>query len=179
MKALIVYYSRSGHTRTLAQKLGTVLEATLDEIVPLANHSGLLGYMRSALESRFEHRAVIAPPMHDPDRFDLVVIGTPVWAESVASPVRAYLKMHAATLRRVAFFCTMAEKGSDRTFVQMQQTCVRPPLAALALTERELANIGIDPRVDDAINAFIARLGTQRSYPLRDPFGFFGNPSVC
>lgn len=173
MKVLIVYYSRTGHTRTLAHRIGDATQAAVEEIVPLAGRRGLLGYVRSALEARFSRCAAIAPPAHDPDRFDVVVIGTPVWAESLSSPVRTYLREHAAVLHRIAFFCTMAQRDSEQVFVQMQRCCARVPLAALALTERELADVGVSPSVDNALNAFIATLGGRHNLRPRDEFGFF------
>ena len=34
----------------------------------------------------------IEPPVRDPTRYSLVVIGTPIWMDNVASPVRSYLE---------------------------------------------------------------------------------------
>lgn len=67
----------------------------------------------------------------------------------------------------------MTRRGSKLTFVQMQRCCARVPVAALALTERELANAGVSSSVDNALNAFIATLGGRHNLRPRDEFGFF------
>lgn len=105
MKVLVVHYSRTGRTRTLAHRISEATQATVEEIVPLAGRRGVAGYVRSALEARFSRRAAIAAPAHDPDRFDVVVIGTPVWAGSLSSPVRTYLEEHALISRSTRPYC--------------------------------------------------------------------------
>ena len=77
------------------------------------SRTGFLGYMRSLLEARRKRPSVIAPGKHDVSSYDLVVIGTPVWAWSLSSPVRAYLMAKTNQLPAVAFFCTLGGKGSE------------------------------------------------------------------
>jgi hypothetical protein len=68
------------------------------------------------------------------------VIGTPVWAWSVSSPVRAYLAANKDRLPDVAFFCTLGGNGSDTAFAQMQEIVGKPPRATCAITAREVAS---------------------------------------
>ncbi len=50
------------------------------------------------------------PPIHspskDPSEYDLVILGTPVWAGKMSSPLRSYIKTTAGKFKTVAFFCT-------------------------------------------------------------------------
>lgn len=165
MKALVVCYSRTGRTRLLAQKIGSALHATVEELVAATDHRGVGGYLRAALEGRFQQPAALMAPQHDPDGFDLVVIGTPVWAGCVSSPVRSYLQQHAAALRRVAFFCTMMQRGCETTFRQMQEIAVRVPLARLAVTDRQLARMTANDSVDEAVRAFARAAGNAARHP--------------
>lgn len=165
MKALVVYYSRTGRTRLLAQKIASALHATVEELVAVTDHQGVGGYLRAAVEGRFQHAAPLIPPQHDPDRFDLVVIGTPIWAGGVSSPVRSYLRQHVPALRRVAFFCTMMQRGCETAFRQMQQIAVRVPLARLAVTDHQLAQMTADDSVDEAVRAFARTAGNAARHP--------------
>lgn len=139
MKTLVVYYSRTGHTRTLAHQIAAALQADLDEIRDEADRHGILGYLRSGSDAWFGRRASLLPPGKPPQAYELVLIGTPVWRASVCSPVRTYLADHAAELKQVAFFATMGGFGGARAFRQMQAACGKAPLATLALAERQLA----------------------------------------
>jgi len=72
--------------------------------------------------------------------YDLVVIGTPVWAWSVSPPVRSYLAANKGRLPDVAFFCTMGSRGGERAFEEMQAIAGKAPRAGCAVTAREAAS---------------------------------------
>ena len=93
------------------------------------SRTGVLGSLRSGWEAARERPAVIEAPTHDPASYDLVVIGTPVWAWAVSSPVRGYLAATKSQLRDVAFFCTLGGFGAQRAFAQMQGIAGKAPRA--------------------------------------------------
>jgi flavodoxin len=134
---LVVFYSRSGTTRMIAEALSEALKCDLEEITEPKPRTGLLGYIRSLLEARRKRPSIIAPKKHDVSSYDLVVIGTPVWAWSLSSPVRAYLMATASQLPEVAFFCTLGARGSKSTFAQMMATVGKKPRAVCAITQRQ------------------------------------------
>ncbi|MGZ3295282.1 MAG: flavodoxin family protein [Xanthobacteraceae bacterium] len=122
-RMLVVFYSRSGKTRRVAEALAEALKCDLEEITEPKPRTGFLGYLRSLLEARRKRPSIIAPNKHDVLSYDLVVIGTPVWAWSLSSPVRAYLMTTAGQLPDVAFFCTLGGKGSESTFCADDGRC--------------------------------------------------------
>lgn len=154
MNALVVFYSRSGNTRRLARWIAAGLEATLEEIGEDDDRRGFFGYLRSGNQAFFHRRVPIHPPRHDPRRYDLVVIGTPVWRMSMSSPVRTYVEQYAGRLSNVAFFCTMDRFGAKRVFRQMQRACGVAPQATLARTVRDL-QVAELPQV---VASFVAQL---------------------
>jgi flavodoxin len=138
-QTLVVYHSRSGHTRSVAKALAERLDADLDEIVVDAPRQGPLGYALCALEALMQCAPDVRAGEHDLSRYALVVIGTPVWFWSLSSPVRAWARRHALAGPKLAFFCTMGGSGAERAFEQLEQACGQPPLATLALSEAQLA----------------------------------------
>jgi len=136
-RTLVVFYSRSGTTRRIAEALAEALKCDLEEITEPNPRTGFLGYIRSLLEARRKRPSIIAPKKHDVSSYDLVVIGTPVWAWSLSSPVRAYLMATASQLPEVAFFCTLGARGSESTFAQMTAIVGKRPRAVCAITQRE------------------------------------------
>jgi flavodoxin len=136
-KTLVVFYSRSGTTRRIAQALSEALQCDLEEITEPRKRTGFLGYIRSLLEASRKRPSTIAPKTHDVSSYDLVVIGTPVWAWSLSSPVRAYLMATASQLPKVAFFCTLGGNGSESAFAQMTAIVGKEPRAVCAITQRE------------------------------------------
>ena len=102
MKTLVAYYSRTGVTRTVAQSIADQMDADVEEIVDGKKRRGLLGCCRSVWDALRKKTLPIEPAQHDPAGYDLVIVGTPVWAYSASTPARSYLSEHAdAILPRV------------------------------------------------------------------------------
>jgi len=153
-RSLVVYYSRTGTTRKVVEALSQVLNCDVEEIVEAKSRMGVLGYLRSVVEARQERPAAIAAAKYDPSSYDLVVVGTPIWAWSVSSPVRAYLMTMKARLPDVAFFCTLGGAGSARAFSQMQGITGKTPRALCAVTAKEVSS----GRYRERVSAFAKAL---------------------
>ena len=134
-KILVVFYSRSGTTRKIANALTAALQCDAEEIVLAENPRSFLSAAIAALRQR---PARIAATKYDPSSYDLVVIGTPVWAWSVSSPVRTYLAANAQRLPQVAFFCTFGGRGDNSTLAQMQDLAGKTPRATVAFKMRDV-----------------------------------------
>ena len=137
-KTLIVYHSRTGYTRRIAQHLADRLGADLDEIRIVQPMHGVLGYAACAIEAMAGLAPALRPMRHRPADYDLIIVGTPVWFWSLSSPVRSWLENFGSRGKRFAFFCTMGGSGASRVFAAMKELTGREPLATLALTDSEV-----------------------------------------
>lgn len=147
-KILVVYFSRTGYTRKVAEEIASRCGADLEAIEDLRSRAGLFGYLRSGREALRKQPADIRPAARNPSDYDLVVLGTPVWAGHVSSPMRAYLAAHGSALEQVAFFCTLGGSGAEAAFADMADLGRREPLASLALNDRELKRGGYADKLD-------------------------------
>ena len=138
MRVLVVFYSRTGTTRELARAIRDELGCEIERIADKRRRAGLLGYLRSGFDAALRRTTTLHPMNTDPGDFDLVLVGTPVWNGSVATPIRTYLATNRDRIRRVAFFCTYGGSGSARALRQMAALCRRPPVATLALRTKEV-----------------------------------------
>lgn len=158
MKILIAYYSRTGFTRTLAQRIARACNADLEAIEDdslCGSRSGPIGYVRSSLEAALHLKAGIRPARHAPAEYDLTLIGTPVWFWNLSSPVRSYIEQHRAEIRRVGFFCTCGSSGQIKVLKDMEQLSGKRAVAGLGLTDAEISGNHCKAKVD----AFAARIG--------------------
>jgi flavodoxin len=163
-KTLVVFHSRTGHTRRVAKALAERLNADLDEIIVHQRRDGPFGYARCALEAMAGCAASVRATEHDPSRYELVIIGTPVWFWSLSSPVRAWAQSHPLADAKPAFFCTMGGAGAERAFEQLESVCGRAPQATLALTESQLSS-----DLEAALTRFIGELQRQPARAGRSP----------
>jgi flavodoxin len=137
-RVLVVYYSRTGYTRTLAGELAAALGADVERLDDGRDRCGVFGYLRCVREALNKSTTRLLPPGHDAASYDVVVLGTPVWAGNVSSPLRSYVAEHKARFKQVAFFCTQVGSGAAKVFRDLTDLCGKPPLASLAVNDAEI-----------------------------------------
>lgn len=110
MRTRIVYYSRTGATRLLAEALAARMVAELDEITCARYPLGLWGYLTAGRDSWRKERPAISVEMDD-DAVDCLLVGTPVWSGQPAAPVRSFLAGLQAPPGKVGLFLTSGGPG--------------------------------------------------------------------
>ncbi|MGZ7070702.1 MAG: flavodoxin family protein [Methanobacterium sp.] len=138
MKILVVFYSRTDNTRKVAEEIKNSLDCDIEEIIDTQNRSGPLGYMRSGRDASRGKLTILKDIINDPSQYDLLIIGTPLWAWHVSTPVRTYIHNNQANFNNVAFFCTAGGKGFDGAFNDMEELSGKSPLATLGVREKEI-----------------------------------------
>ena len=139
-RTLVVYFSRTGHTKLAAERIAGAMKADVDAITGDTYRGGVFGYLRCAYEARYETDAAIELPHFDSADFDLVIVGTPVWDSAVSSPVRSYLRCEGARIKALAVFCTEGERGGYRALKQMSLLANKVAIGELVLRDSELAS---------------------------------------
>jgi flavodoxin len=121
MKALVVYYSRTGVTRKVGQAIAQVLSADLEELIDTKNRKGPIGFVVAGKDAATKQLVPIEPPQKNPADYDLVVVGTPVWAGTMSTAVRTYLSDRGKDIQKAAVFCTTHSSGIDKTLAEMAE----------------------------------------------------------
>lgn len=140
MNGLIVYYSRTGTTETVARALGQMVGFDVEKIEDNRDRSGPIGYLKSGWEAFREKRPEIEDMDEDVEEYDIIVIGTPVWAQGPSSPVRTFLYHHREVLKdkKLVFLCTLGGSGAEKTFKEMKNICKKDPMTVLPLKKKEV-----------------------------------------
>jgi flavodoxin len=138
MQALVVYYSRSGNTKKVGDEIAGELKCDSEELLDTVNRSGPIGWLNSGRQASGKQLTKLKPIQKDPAKYDLVIIGTPVWARNVSTPVRTYLAENKDKLKNVAFFCTEGNTGDDVTFNNMEEACGKKPLGTLVVKVKDI-----------------------------------------
>lgn len=150
MKSLVVYYSRSNITKKLAENIANKINADIEEVIPKVNYQGKIGYARGGKDAITEKIVELEALKYDPQDYDLVYIGAPVWASKAANPIISYLKQNEGKFGEVKFFMTAGSSGFESSFKQMEKYS-KKPLKTLALTTKEVKK----DLSEDRINSFI------------------------
>jgi hypothetical protein len=154
MKTLVLYYSLSGTTRTVATKIAADLDADIEEIRCERYVPGVWGYLRAAYDSGTGNLPPIGPLAHAVSKYELVVIAGPIWAFHPATPARALLKLERERLPLVAFVLTHGGSAAERSLNELQALLGRAPIATLVVREQDVKQ----GKIASALSSFEAQL---------------------
>jgi flavodoxin len=138
MKTLVIYFSRTGHTQKIAEAIAAEYGADIERIKEFDDRFGVSKYLAAGRDAIFKRLGPIQPTQNNPAQYDLIILGTPIWAWNVSPPMRAYIAGHKSKLNQVAFFCTEGGSGGQRAFREMADLIGKQPVATLEVTEPDL-----------------------------------------
>lgn len=117
-KILIVYYSQTGNTRTIAKYINEAVESDIIEIKTTDTYTDdydtLLAQIRQEVSQNYAPS--INTKVTDIDQYDLIFIGYPIWVETAAPPIRTFLTSHDLSGKTVVPFCTSGTSSADRSY---------------------------------------------------------------
>jgi flavodoxin len=104
LKSLVVFYSRTGNAKFVAETIAAEIGADVEELVDQKNRSGPIGWLNAGKDARRGNETEIAPTKKSPADYDLIVVGTPNWASRITPAIRTYLKKNSLAGKKVAAF---------------------------------------------------------------------------
>ena len=104
MKTLIVYHTRTGNAKFIAETIAAELGADIEEVIDLKSRQGKLGWLSAGRDAMREKEAEISQTKRTPTDYDLIIIGQPIWAGSPTPAIRTYLNKNDLSGKKVALF---------------------------------------------------------------------------
>lgn len=156
VRALVVYYSRVGKTKDLAEELAKKLGCDIEAVIDKKKRTGI-HMLTSGRDAQKMNLTEIEVPAKDPSKYDLVVVGTPVYSGRVSAPIRTYLSMNKDKISKSAFFLTHMLK-KNRAFEDMESILSIEPIACLDIKKKKDLKAGT---YEDKVNDFIERIHTE------------------
>ena len=158
MKTAVVYYSMSGNTASAAQKIAEGIGADLIEIKPekAFPDKGFKKFLWGGKSAVMAETPKLMPYSFNPEQYDRIVIGFPVWASNVAPPIRTFAAENKETVRekKIAAFACQGGSGAEKAFKKLLDCFGRDAFAATMI----LNDPGSETEKDQAIASFLAKL---------------------
>jgi len=150
-KILIAYYSRTGNTERVAKDLAARLGADIEKIVDKKDRRGLFGYIFAGRDAMKKKLTEINDIEKDPVNYDLVIIGTPVWAWDATPAIRAYIAQTRGRIKNAAYFITSGSTKPEKIISYLEEITQKKAVASAGFNAAELKN---DKVYEEKINAF-------------------------
>ena len=112
-KILIVYYSLTGNTQFIAEALRDSIDADILELKPIKELNPESGtkFMWGGFQSTMKKKPKLMDFDINPLEYDLIILGTPVWAWNISPPMRSFLSMFDLHSKNVALLMSHAGDG--------------------------------------------------------------------
>ena len=91
-KILIIYYSGIGNSKSVAEKLHTIVGGDIKEIELVEKYPSNIFTMSKLIRKQMKTGYLPQINEYDISDYDVIFVGSPVWNFSISLPVQAFLK---------------------------------------------------------------------------------------
>ena len=122
-KVLVLYYSQTSNTKTVAQEIATRLNADIEEILAVQPYDGdFQATIDRCMNDREEGvTPEIQPIKADLSKYDVIFLGYPVWFGTYAPPMAAFLAKADLSGKKVVPFCTFGSGGLESSVKDLKE----------------------------------------------------------
>lgn len=129
-KELVAYFSASGVTAKVAEKLAKEANADIYEIKPAVPYTKAdLNWMdktsRSSIEmSDHNSRPEIADKNADISKYDTIYLGFPIWWYVAPTIINTFLESYDFSGKKIILFATSGGSGFGKTLINLKSSAV-------------------------------------------------------
>ena len=114
-KSLVLYYSQTGATETVALEIWKMLDADIEAIELTDPYAGTYGETieRVGRERQNGELPLLLPLKADLSKYDVIFLGYPIWYGTYAMPVSSLVKDYDFAGKKIVTFCTFGSGGLE------------------------------------------------------------------
>jgi len=161
-QVVVVYFSRTGKTRAVAERLAAMLSTELEEIRETRSRKGFRGALSGGWQSLRKRSSRLASKHFTSGR-TAVVLGMPVWAGGPPPAVRAYVEHADLTGKDVFAFYTY--DGGPGGIAQKLEAIVPGGLSGTLALKKPAKDAGLDARLTAFAEQIRALVGDRHARP--------------
>ena len=125
-KTLIIYFSKSGHTKAIAETIARETSSTLHEITTAKKYPST--YIMTILESRKEFKRNEKPALTDSkiedfSSYERIIIGFPVWFFTCPMAVVSFIERYDFSGKEIYPFCTSGGSSCAKATAKIKELC--------------------------------------------------------
>lgn len=128
-KTLVAFFSASGVTRQVAQKLAAAAQADLYEIKPAVPYTQVdLNWRDKSSRSSVEmQNLAIRPQLADTDakieQYDRILLGYPIWWYMAPTIINTFLESYDFSGKSIILFATSGGSGFGKSVEELSPSC--------------------------------------------------------
>jgi len=119
--ALVIYYSRSGNTESMAREIARKFQADIVKIAAKSYTLDFKGWINANIDAWNQNPADIDPETIDLSNYSLIILGSPIWYFRPATPLWTFVEKNNFQGRAVALFNTFNSRFKSEEIQEFQE----------------------------------------------------------
>ena len=143
MKALLVYYSLGGNTEFTAKTIAKSLGADLIKLQlkrEFKSPKSFATFFFGGMTTVFNMKPRLSNTKINLQAYDTIILGSPIWAGKLSSPINTFLKHNSLKGKTVCLFACHAGGGADKGFELLKRKLTGITIKATAAFKTPLTD---------------------------------------
>ena len=119
MKKLVIFYSLSGNTETVARTIARELKADICKLEEVKKPKRFIRYLTGGYAAGRDKCSEIKPIPFDVHDYDLILLGSPIWASKPVPAVNAFIRDTDFRKKKLIPFFTMGGSGYEKASINI------------------------------------------------------------
>lgn len=156
-KQLVLYYSQTGSTKTVAEEIQKLLDTDI-EVIELENpYTGTYDetLQRVKLERESGNLPKLKPLKADLSKYEVIYLGYPIWFGTYALPIASLVKDHDFEGKKIVPFCTFGSGGMESAMEDLKKALPKAKIAEHGFGIRDI-RVAATPK---ELNRFLIERG--------------------
>lgn len=123
MKAAIIYYTLEGHTDFIAEEIAKKTDADKIKLVTQKEFpkKGFKKFLYGGKSVIFKEKPKLKNKKFDLEKYDTIIIGTPIWASMFASPILTFITDNHISNQQIYLFTCSGGGSVDKCFAKLEK----------------------------------------------------------
>lgn len=124
-KVLVVYFSRTGTTKTVAKKIKKMTDGTMFRIQTKKKYPSDYDKMLDTAQKEQDENArpALKKKVKSMKKYDIILIGFPIWWGDAPMAVYSFLESHNLSGKTIVPFCTSGGTGIGGSVKNIKKVC--------------------------------------------------------
>lgn len=156
-KQLVLYYSQTGSTKTVAEEIQKVLDTDI-EVIELENpYTGTYDetLQRVKQERESGNLPKLKPLKADLSKYEVIYLGYPIWFGTYALPIASLVKGHDFEGKKIVPFCTFGSGDMESAMEDLKKALPKAKIAEHGFGIRDI-RVAATPK---ELNRFLIERG--------------------
>ena len=123
MKVAVVYFSLEGNTEYVAQEIAKQMKVDIIPLIPQKPYpTGKISkFIWGGKSILFGETPKLKAYDFNVDHYDIIVIGTPIWAGTFTPPIKTFLRENNLSGKKVALYACHKGGGTAKCFEKLEK----------------------------------------------------------